>query len=342
MIAFFQFIFHMQDVTAWAGKHPGGAGRIHDMCGKNGTKIFDNQHGSSNEGWLDTYTTYMGNFNGSALPTATTGSSFCFSSVATVQVQGKGATSMKDLNVGDKILTGNQVYQTVYAFAHREHTKTIDFIQLHSKEHGMPLEISREHLVFLAGKTNPVRADWVEVGDILQSGDHRGVEVSKITSIARQGLYAPLTLDGTLVVNGIKASSYISLQKNAPEYVQLQNGVQAMSQHNLIHLALSPFRMVCMGLSSNLCQMNEKDGMPSMVYWGIQVAQWLDGLDLNLAVQVFLLGIFVSIFGGFAFVEAAVRSAYSYGPVAMVIAGLLWTVSAKLFQIRVPGKTKAV
>ena len=42
----------------------------------------------------------------------------CFSEVSTVQVQNKGPVAMKDLQVGDYVLTANNEYQPVYAFGH--------------------------------------------------------------------------------------------------------------------------------------------------------------------------------------------------------------------------------
>jgi len=42
----------------------------------------------------------------------------CFSPIATVFVQGKGVVAMHDLQVGDKVLSANNCFQTVFAFTH--------------------------------------------------------------------------------------------------------------------------------------------------------------------------------------------------------------------------------
>lgn len=107
----------------------------------------------------------------------------CFSAVATVQVEGKGPVAMKDLQVGEKVLTASNDFEPVYAFGHRHLTHTAKFIQFNGG-----LEITGAHLVFIEGKVNPVRADSVKVGDFLQGG-----EVKSIKTIQRSGLYTPLT-----------------------------------------------------------------------------------------------------------------------------------------------------
>ena len=69
-----------------------------------------------------------------------------------------------------------------------------------------------QHLVFVDGKTNPVRADSIQVGDRLQAETSNAV-VKKIMLVTRNGIYNPLTSSGTIQVNGIAASSYIAFQE---------------------------------------------------------------------------------------------------------------------------------
>ena len=70
----------------------------------------------------------------------------CFSEKATVQVLEKGTIQMKDLAVGDKILTGSGKYTDVYAFGHYEPNKTTNFLQIYTQQHKAPLEITGDHL----------------------------------------------------------------------------------------------------------------------------------------------------------------------------------------------------
>ena len=236
--------------------------------------------------------------------------SLCFSELATVEVLGKGAVEMKDLKVGDLVRSGYDPnrYQKVYAFAHRQDDRRTEFLKIktNNTSQAAPLEITSDHLVFVDGKSNPVRAGSIKIGDILQAEQPSGAKVIEISNVSRKGLYAPLTQDGTLIIDGVRASSYVSLQENADEYVQLQGGLSAMSQHDLIHLALSPFRIMCMGVSKQLCQSLGDDGMPRYVSRGIQLAKWLDSMNLNIILQIFLLTLVVSISSCFMFLEAQI------------------------------------
>merc|ERR1712176_1478428 len=117
----------------------------------------------------------------------------CFSGNMEVFVQGKGATPMKALQVGEyvKIANDGEGYERVYGFAHRDPDKYAEFVQLHTSAGTTPLEMTGEHLVFVDGKTNPVRADSVQVGDHLKAENIDAV-VEKIKLVTRNGLYNPL------------------------------------------------------------------------------------------------------------------------------------------------------
>merc|ERR1712003_450078 len=107
------------------------------------------------------------------------------------------------------------------------------------------------------GKVNPVRADSIMVGDILQSQEdsHHAV-VEKIEFVTRDGIYNPLTASGTIQVNGITASSYISFQEENNEYVELQGGIETtLSHHDFAHRAIAPFRFYCTTLA--MCEISD-------------------------------------------------------------------------------------
>merc|ERR1719230_797254 len=100
-----------------------------------------------------------------------------------------------------------------------------EFVQLHTNTSIIPLEMTDQHLIFLDGKKNPVRADSVKVGDVLQAEGKNAV-VEKIELVTRTGIYNPLTSSGTIQVNGIIASNYVSFQKENHEYIELQGGIE--------------------------------------------------------------------------------------------------------------------
>lgn len=93
------------------------------------------------------------------------------------------------------------------------------FVQIYTSANKKnPLEMSPDHVIVVDSKSDhPIRAATVQVGDVL-NGETK-MEVTKIGTVPRKGVYAPPTPSGTIVVNGVVSSSYISLQNSAKEYV---------------------------------------------------------------------------------------------------------------------------
>merc|ERR1712157_115001 len=132
----------------------------------------------------------------------------CFSAFDSVEVQGKGMISMDSLEIGDYVRSGKDFSQ-VFSFAHLDLDAEANFLQIHTEGSVAPLEITDNHMLFRNDKA--VSAKDVSVGDML--GDNK---VTKITSVKRTGLYAPITYDGSIVVNGIKSSCYVQMMDLAP------------------------------------------------------------------------------------------------------------------------------
>merc|ERR1712157_10023 len=211
--------------------------------------------------------------------------SLCSPGNMEVDVQGKGAVRMDELQVGDYVKVGNgESYEPVYAFGHRVPDKLTEFVQLHTNA-GIPLEMTSEHLVFVDGKTNPVRADSIQVGDILHAEGNNNAVVNKIEVVTKRGIYNPLTRSGTIQVNGITASNYISLQNENNEYVEFQGGVEITSHHDAAHLAVTPYRFYCTTLA--ICDTNDANsGMPFYVSKLIELMKW--SKQQNFYVQLFV------------------------------------------------------
>lgn len=210
----------------------------------------------------------------------------CFSEDMTAEVLGRGPVSMKDLRVGDKVLTQNGLYEPVYAFAHRDSDRKATFLQIHGEKGDPPLEMTSGHLVFLANKKNPVLAKSIKVGDQLQSSNSDvAVAINKIEKVEKAGIYAPLTLGGSIVVNKALASSYISLQdmtsidsisqtQLSREYMVIQGSelqIPIMSHHQYVDMAIAPYRMACRVMGSALCDTTKSnvEGMPLYVRLGM-------------------------------------------------------------------------
>ena len=256
----------------------------------------------------------------------------CFSDISTADVFGKGPVQMKDLQVGDRILTGEGQYQPIYAWAHLDKDTVTEFLQIETEKSSSSLEVTSDHLLFVDDKPSPVHAGSIKIGESLQ-----GSPVTKIGRIEKAGLYVPLTESGTLVVNGVKASSYITLQEGS-DNVELQGGFQLMSQHDFVHLMLSPFRMMCMGgVSSAACHSYNENGMPHYIGYGLELAEWANQLPLLL--QGVLFAAFVFLARAFMLFEGLFGA--SYGPTMMLASALGAAALWKVFGARARANQKA-
>jgi len=170
----------------------------------------------------------------------------CFSGSDTVQVKGHGTVAMKDLRVGDNVLTdfAANKYEPIYSFGHFHETAKADFVKLKSSSKES-LTLTPNHLVYANGNT--VRADQVKKDDRLSSGT-----VSETSIVSKQGLFMPLTPSGKILVNNLQASTYVSMGDYAP--IQQHPLLKFwLTEDFLVHLWLSPLRMYCLGVTSNYC-----------------------------------------------------------------------------------------
>jgi hypothetical protein len=257
----------------------------------------------------------------------------CFSGLSTVNVKDKGIILMKYLKIGDKVLSKNKEYQTVYSFSHYHTSKPTEYLQIHlshSKDH---LEISGDHLMFLADKKIPVPAAHVKVGDKLVAQDEKStvsstVKVTKIKKVTRNGLFAPFTADGTLVVNGVLASNFITFQDSDSLEI---GGFKIMSYHLLEHMFEMPHRISCTGLrGEGLCtnETYDKEGNSKWSALGIWIAkEWLQhGLILKVLIFLGVMSFLVPLYA----VEALVTSPGAF-MVAVAFAGALYFLKTRFF-----------
>jgi len=257
------------------------------------------------------------------------GGSFCFSERSMVQVWGvSDLVPINKLRVGNKVLAMENMpfsssfswmkpklsYQTVYGLAHWEPSKSTEFLRIYTSNTKNPLEVTGDHLVYTMNNIHdigdtmiPIRADAIRVGDIAVavagkeaiegSPFHQldGAVVSKIETVTRKGLYAPLVMEGTIVVDGILASNYVSLQAIDPVYPMIGSDDVAMiripiSQHDGCHLFMSPVRIICRLLGPELCNaatVNKEDGLLPWVDLGLHFTAWT--LKQNHVTQIVVL-----------------------------------------------------
>jgi ABC-type phosphate transport system substrate-binding protein len=197
----------------------------------------------------------------------------CFSETATVQVMDKGVTAMKDLKIGDMVMNAEGKYDAVYSFGHYAPEIAAEFVQIHAAGLKTPLEISKEHMLFVDGAAVP--ASFVSVGDKVNLVGGAVAEVKKIQSVVRHGAYAPFTVSGTIAVNNVAASVYVDLQNNAG--VLIIGGYKTpLSMQFLAHMFQAPHRLVCM-MSPAYCQTETytEEGISAWVAGPLAVAEWV-------------------------------------------------------------------
>lgn len=125
-----------------------------------------------------------------------------------VQVEGKGQRRMRDLAIGDSVLSSTDGrYSEVYAFGHYLPHYRMNYIQFFVQGQLDPLVISSNHLLFVDGSNVPVKANKVEIGQSVYVGGTLR-NVTTLLDINQEGVFAPFTFSGTIVVNNVLASSY--------------------------------------------------------------------------------------------------------------------------------------
>jgi len=148
----------------------------------------------------------------------------CFSHLNTVEVHGKGTIKIADIEIGDLVRSGED-FSAVVGFGKRNEEVIGQYLQLSAEGIVSPLELSKDHMLYVGGKA--VAASSVQVGDKL--GD---LEVTEIKEVLRRGAYAPITENGNINVNGVKASCYVKFLDYS-----------FFDQQAAFHAMMTPFRM---------------------------------------------------------------------------------------------------
>ena len=263
---------------------------------------------------------------------SSSGNSGCISGDSIVQVLGKGLVLIKDLQVNDKVFDGEK-YQPMYSFGHLERDRAMEYLEIHHEiagEGGL-IEVSPDHLVFVTGQEDPIRADQIQVGDSLSvlTAEHEwhASTVTKIhLEVSRTGAYLPLTPEGRILVNGVLLSTYVSIQPKVPNILR----IFGVTEQFLFHLWLVPYRMVCLGLSSSLCK-NDYDGTNGIAHWlniGLRFAEFGERQSPPMQwMGVSLVGLFLLFLYGIELVLA------SRGALLLLLVFLFLTASSSYYVL---------
>ncbi|CAB9520843.1 Hint module [Seminavis robusta] len=244
-----------------------------------------------------------------------------------LHVEHKGDIQLKDLHVGDKVLTGKNKFETVYSFGHHHDDLVGDFLQIHTAQTEKPLEITENHLIFSLdgeGKEIAVPAGKLQVGDlVLSNGSTK--EVTKITYTKKEGVYMPLTPSGKIEVDGIVASAYVSLREEAPSTIETTTNIFGMTEQALSHWWLAPYRMLCLGVSSSFCREtgstnHSDDGILPWLGVGLQFAHFSESVGFWVRSVVIGVPTFLA-FGFLAAIETLLGGP-SVAPLGLLLAGV--------------------
>ena len=182
----------------------------------------------------------------------------CFPGEATVALEDGTTRRMDELRIGDRVAVirpdGGRGFEDVYLFTHKDGAASGRYLTL-SLASGRTLSLSPRHFIPVA---TDAAASWerhvVKAADELREGDvvwyaaadgsMASAAVTAIASQARAGLYNPLTMGGSILVDGVAASAHsdwfldgiVSPDKQAKVYQAILAPVR------LAYLALGPER----------------------------------------------------------------------------------------------------
>ena len=186
----------------------------------------------------------------------------CFSSDARVVLKNGECINISEVRIGDSLLsldskTNLPVYSKVYMWGHMDRDATASFVKIHH-EHGT-LKLTDNHLLLQGHDRQLTTASRIQIGDtvhFLQSGystsSSYSVVASKVTRVSRcvqTGVYCPLTLNSSIVVDGLVCSVFAVPDSSVGQFDRFEK---------ISRLAMSPFilasRLGCrdrVGLNAN-------------------------------------------------------------------------------------------
>ena len=128
----------------------------------------------------------------------------CFPGTAKVELRNGRLKLMEDLVVGDIVRTSSTTFSEIFMFTHRETLSVNHFIRLTTSK-GYNLELSHGHYIYSRNELVP--AKLLKLGDFVET--EKGEDkISVIHQASARGLFNPQTIDGDIMVNGIKTSTY--------------------------------------------------------------------------------------------------------------------------------------
>jgi len=155
--------------------------------------------------------------NAICVPPPATGGAACFPAAASVELANGTFVSMANLQVNDIVRTGRDTFSRIYLFSHQDGERIATFIELSGEN--FKLALSPDHFLYINGMAKP--ASHVKIGDQVEhflKFQQSVANVTRVQSILAIGLFNPHTLDGDLVVDGIRTTVY-AIQPDLAHYL---------------------------------------------------------------------------------------------------------------------------
>lgn len=201
----------------------------------------------------------------------------CFPGSSTVTLEDGTQRAVRDLRAGDRVLAadedGNPIYSDFIMFLDRDPTAKMLFYVIET-ESGQKITLTAAHLLFVArnatqggGGMSAVFASQVRRGQTVFVHDAERnhlepVTVKRIYTQEHVGSYAPMTAQGTVVVDRVLASCYAVIE-----------------DHDLAHWALAPVRLAHWVSSLLFSSQPQVSGQKDGVHWYskilYQLGTWL-------------------------------------------------------------------
>lgn len=171
-----------------------------------------------------------------AEPNSGSGSGTCFPADMRVRLSATETRTMDKLNVGDRVYISSVKKDSVIGFSHRVNSQNVfPFVRIDTTTL-LNVTLSHGHLVYVNGKFIPAKD--TRVGDSVKTEAGLAV-VTSVKDVWSKGLYAPHTLGGDLMVNGVSVSCYTTVFPETTAHTLL-TPVRALFKTNLVHNPLGP------------------------------------------------------------------------------------------------------
>ena len=191
--------------------------------------------------------------------TGDSGCAQCFPNDATVTVRlpaelggGVEARAMDRLRVGDVVRT-QKGFSRVFAFMDHAAAAEAAYVRIETASGGA-LRLTADHMVYAHARREPVLAGSVRVGDRVWVAVNNATAradagafpfaPSRVVGVSRtleRGMHAPLTEEGSVVVDGVLASSYAKVKS----LTWGGEGATLVTGHTLNKHMHAPLRLAC-------------------------------------------------------------------------------------------------